>query len=51
MGSALAKKIQRENLEIDVVIPVPETSRISALEIARYMNVPYQEGFITPFLI
>lgn len=46
MGRALAKKIQRENLEIDVVIPVPETSRISALEIARYMNVPYQEGFI-----
>ena len=46
MGKVLAKKIQSENLEIDVVIPVPETSRISALEIARCMNIPYREGFI-----
>jgi amidophosphoribosyltransferase len=46
MGRALAKKIQNENLDIDVVIPVPETSRISALEIARCMNIPYREGFI-----
>lgn len=46
MGKVLAKKIQSENLEIDVVIPVPETSRISALEIALYMNIPYREGFI-----
>ena len=46
MGKVLAKKIQSENLDIDVVIPVPETSRISALEIARCMNIPYREGFI-----
>jgi amidophosphoribosyltransferase len=46
MGKVLAKKIQSENLDIDVVIPVPETSRISALEIAEYMNIPYREGFI-----
>jgi amidophosphoribosyltransferase len=46
MGRALAKKIQSENLDIDVVIPVPETSRISALEIAEYMKLPYREGFI-----
>jgi amidophosphoribosyltransferase len=46
MGRVLAKKIQSENLDIDVVIPVPETSRISALEIAEYMNIPYREGFI-----
>jgi len=46
MGHVLAQKIQRENLAIDIVIPVPETSRISALEIARVLNVPYHEGFI-----
>jgi amidophosphoribosyltransferase len=46
MGKVLAKKIQSENLDIDVVIPVPETSRISALEIAEYLNIPYREGFI-----
>ena len=46
MGKVLAKKIKGENLDIDVVIPVPETSRISALEIAGYLNIPYREGFI-----
>ena len=48
MGQELAKKIERElNTDnIDVVIPVPETSRISALEIAQYLNIPYHEGFI-----
>jgi len=46
MGRVLAKKIQSENLDIDVVIPVPETSRISALEIAQRINVPYHEGFV-----
>jgi amidophosphoribosyltransferase len=46
MGQVLAEKIKLEFLNIDVVIPVPETSRISALEIARILNVPYHEGFV-----
>jgi amidophosphoribosyltransferase len=33
-------------LDIDVVIPVPETSRITALEISNRLRIPYQEGFI-----
>lgn len=33
-------------LDIDVVIPVPETSRITALEISNILQIPYQEGFI-----
>jgi amidophosphoribosyltransferase len=48
MGESLADKIRRDfpNLEIDVVIPIPDTSRPSALQLANHLNVPYREGFI-----
>ena len=48
MGVALGEKILRErpDHDIDVVIPIPDTSRDSALEIANVLNVKYREGFI-----
>lgn len=48
MGEALANKIRDEwpEHDIDVVIPIPDTSRTSALELANCLNVPYREGFI-----
>lgn len=48
MGEKLAQKISREwaNHDIDVVIPIPDTSRTSALELANQLNVKYREGFI-----
>lgn len=48
MGRSLAKKIQRERpgLEIDLVIPIPDTSRPSAVEVAQVLGVKYREGFI-----
>jgi len=48
MGRHLARKIQRvlPRHDIDVVIPVPDTSRPSALEIAKVMNISYREGFV-----
>ena len=48
MGVSLAKKILRDHadLKIDVVIPIPDTSRPSALQLANHLNVPYREGFI-----
>ena len=48
MGESLAEKIHREwrSLEIDVVIPIPDTSRPSALQLANALNLTYREGFI-----
>ncbi len=48
MGQKLVEKILRENPnhDIDVVIPIPDTSRTSALEVAYHLGVKYREGFI-----
>jgi amidophosphoribosyltransferase len=48
MGEKLAEKIMREYPEhdIDVVIPIPDTSRSSALELANKLGVKYREGFM-----
>ena len=48
MGESLAEKIHREwrHLDIDVVIPIPDTSRPSALQLANALNLTYREGFI-----
>jgi len=48
MGTKLAKKIERDfpDLDIDVVIPIPDTSRSAALQLSYDLGIPYQEGFI-----
>ncbi|MDH3713523.1 MAG: amidophosphoribosyltransferase, partial [Gammaproteobacteria bacterium] len=48
MGRKLADKIMRERPQhdIDVVIPIPDSSRTSALELANSVGVKYREGFI-----
>lgn len=48
MGESLADKIRREhaNLDIDVVIPIPDSSRPAAMQLANRLNLPYREGFI-----
>ena len=48
MGEALAEKIVREwpDHDIDVVIPIPETSRTACLPLAYDLGVKYREGFI-----
>ena len=48
MGQALASKILREwpDHDIDVVIPIPDTSRTAALPLAYDLDVKYREGFI-----
>jgi len=48
MGKKLGDKIAKEwdDLDIDVVIPIPETSCDTALQIAQQLGVPYRQGFV-----
>ncbi|MBD3360754.1 amidophosphoribosyltransferase [Candidatus Peregrinibacteria bacterium] len=46
MGRRLAKKIKKANLDIDVVMPVPDSSRTAALTLADSLNIKYREGLI-----
>lgn len=48
MGVTLAEKIKAHipAFDIDVVMPIPDTSRPSALQLANYLGLPYREGFI-----
>ncbi len=48
MGTKLAEKIQRDwpDNDIDVVIPIPDTSRTAALQMAYILGVKFREGFI-----
>ncbi|MEW8033086.1 MAG: amidophosphoribosyltransferase, partial [Candidatus Thiodiazotropha endolucinida] len=48
MGKKLARKIMREwpDHDIDVVIPIPDTSRTAALTLANELKLRYTEGFI-----
>ena len=48
MGDKLAAKVIREwpDYDIDVVIPIPDTSRTSALQMANKLGVKFSEGFM-----
>ncbi len=48
MGEMLAEKIRKlgYDKEIDVVVPIPDTSRTSAMQLAETLGIKYREGFI-----
>lgn len=48
MGESLADKISRDmrHLDIDVVIPIPDSSRPSALQLANHLGLGFREGFV-----
>lgn len=48
MGRYLADKIRRDypNLQADCVIPIPDSGRVSALEVSRRLGLPYREGLV-----
>jgi amidophosphoribosyltransferase len=46
LGRFLAAEIRRRKLEIDVVVPVPDSARDAAIEIARRLNLKYSEALV-----
>ena len=48
MGETLAKRVisMVPPSEIDAVIPIPESSRPSAMQLAQLLGIPYREGFV-----
>jgi amidophosphoribosyltransferase len=48
MGEFLAEKIRHTmpHLKIDTVIPIPDSSRHAAMDLALRLGVPYREGFV-----
>jgi len=49
MGEALADSVVRKlgaKMDVDVVIPVPDTSRVAALQVSYKLRILYREGFI-----
>ncbi|MFM2427068.1 MAG: Amidophosphoribosyltransferase [Pseudomonadota bacterium] len=48
LGETLAKRVVSTvpPSDIDVIIPIPESSRPSATQLAHLLGVPYREGFV-----
>ncbi|HSX04213.1 MAG TPA: amidophosphoribosyltransferase [Rhabdochlamydiaceae bacterium] len=46
LGQSLARNVKKAGFKIDVVIPIPDTARPSALGLARDLNIPLEEGFL-----
>lgn len=48
MGQSLAEKIARmwPQHDIDVVMPIPDSSRPSAMQLANHLGLPLREGFV-----
>ncbi len=46
MGKKLGKRIKKSKLDIDVVMPVPDSARSAAFAIADELGLPYREGLV-----
>ncbi len=48
LGESLAKRVVSTvpPSDIDVIIPIPESSRPSAMQLAHLLGIPYREGFV-----
>ncbi len=46
LGRFLAEEIKKHNLDIDVVVPVPDSARDAAVEIARILDLRYREALV-----
>ncbi len=46
LGRALAEEIKKHKLKIDVVVPLPDSARDAAIEIARKLDLDYREALV-----
>lgn len=46
LGKLLKKQIEEKKIEADIIVPVPETSRIAAIALAEELGIPYREVLI-----
>ncbi len=46
LGRFLADEIKKHELKIDIVVPVPDSARDAAIEIARKLNLKYREALV-----
>lgn len=46
MGEKLAEKIKKSKLKIDVIVPVPDSSRTAALALSEKLGIKYSEGIV-----
>ncbi len=46
MGVKMAKKIKAAKLDIDIVVPVPDSSRTAAFSVADELGLKYAEGLV-----
>ncbi len=46
LGELLADEIRKTGLPIDVVVPIPDSAREAAIEIARKLNLKYREALV-----
>jgi amidophosphoribosyltransferase len=46
LGLILAEEVKRRGIEADLILPVPETSRIAAIAMSEALNIPFRELLI-----
>lgn len=46
LGKGLSRRIKESKLDIDVVVPVPDSARTAAIQIARDLGLKYREGLV-----
>ncbi len=46
LAKIIKKQLKEKNIEADLVVPVPETSRIAAIALAEELGIPYREVLI-----
>jgi amidophosphoribosyltransferase len=46
LGRLLAGEIKKQKLKIDVVVPIPDSARDAAIEIARTLDLKYREALV-----